>query len=94
MAWCLNRSRCRGRPRPRGCTTSPSPRTTGLVPKQVPLSRPPTPSWVHDFPVTQNYAVIPETPIFYNLLVRACGESGECCPCSSLFACFLHGLWT
>ncbi|EIE20145.1 carotenoid oxygenase [Coccomyxa subellipsoidea C-169] len=34
---------------------------------QVPLCSPPTPSWIHDFPVTENYAIVPETPIFFNL---------------------------
>ena len=29
----------------------------------------PTPSWIHDFPVTQNYAVLPETPVVFNLKV-------------------------
>jgi carotenoid cleavage dioxygenase-like enzyme len=29
----------------------------------------PTPSWIHDFPVTPNWAVVPETPIYYNLKV-------------------------
>jgi len=32
-------------------------------------SHQPTPSWIHDFPVTPNWAVIPETPICYNLKV-------------------------
>jgi len=27
----------------------------------------PTPSWIHDFPVTPNWAVVPETPVYYNL---------------------------
>ena len=36
---------------------------------QVPLRSPPTPSWIHDFPVTQNYAVLPETPVIFNLKV-------------------------
>jgi hypothetical protein len=29
----------------------------------------PTPSWIHDFPVTPNWAVVPETPVYYNLKV-------------------------
>lgn len=37
---------------------------------QVPLRNPPTPSWIHDFPVTQKYAVLPETPVIFNLKVR------------------------
>ena len=45
---------------------------------QVPLSRPPTPSWVHDFPVTQNYAVVPETPIFYDALVSVMDDAAAC----------------
>ena len=36
---------------------------------QVPVRSPPTPSWIHDFPVTQNYAVLPETPVVFNLKV-------------------------
>ena len=40
-----------------------------LVAPQVPLRNPPTPSWIHDFPVTQNYAVLPETPVIFNLKV-------------------------
>jgi hypothetical protein len=37
---------------------------------QVPFVSPPTPCWVHDFPVTQNWAIIPETPIFFNAQAR------------------------
>ena len=40
-----------------------------LVAPQVPLRNPPTPSWIHDFPVAQNYAVLPETPVIFNLKV-------------------------
>lgn len=36
---------------------------------RVAPSHQPTPSWIHDFPVTPNWAVIPETPICYNLKV-------------------------
>eukprot|EP00884_Botryococcus_braunii_P007534 jgi/Botrbrau1/16782/Bobra.150_2s0016.2 len=28
---------------------------------------PMSPSWVHDFPVTQNYVVVPDTPVTYNI---------------------------
>ena len=38
---------------------------------QVPLRNPPTPSWIHDFPVTQHYAVLPETPVIFNLKVSS-----------------------
>lgn len=33
------------------------------------LSQFPAPSWVHDFPITKNYAIVPETPIYFNMLV-------------------------
>lgn len=32
----------------------------------VPISHPPAPAWNHDFPVTQHYAIIPETPVSIN----------------------------
>ena len=38
---------------------------------QVPLRNPPTPSWIHDFPVTQHYAVLPEMPVIFNLKVSS-----------------------
>ncbi|KAI7842354.1 hypothetical protein COHA_003994 [Chlorella ohadii] len=33
----------------------------------VPHRRPLAPAWVHDFPATQNYAVIPEMPLYFNV---------------------------
>ncbi|KAK9817179.1 hypothetical protein WJX72_010704 [[Myrmecia] bisecta] len=40
---------------------------------EVPLSQSPTPSWIHTFPVTKNYAVVPEMPILFNLKAAAVG---------------------
>ncbi len=37
---------------------------------KIPLSQFPAPSWIHDFPITKNYVVVPETPIYFNMLVR------------------------
>lgn len=37
---------------------------------QVPIRTAPVPSWIHDFPVAQNYAIIPETPVLMNMQVR------------------------
>ncbi len=28
---------------------------------KIPLSQFPAPSWIHDFPITKNYVVVPET---------------------------------
>jgi hypothetical protein len=36
---------------------------------KIPLSQFPAPSWIHDFPITKNYVVVPETPIYFNMLV-------------------------
>lgn len=33
----------------------------------VPHRRPLAPAWVHDFPATQHYAVIPEMPLYFNV---------------------------
>ena len=38
---------------------------------KIPLSQFPAPSWIHDFPITKNYAVVPETPVYFNMLVRS-----------------------
>ena len=47
---------------------------------QVPVRSPPTPSWIHDFPVTQSYAVLPETPVVFNLKVgHLCQVTRGCC---------------
>lgn len=35
----------------------------------ISLSQFPAPSWIHDFPITKNYAIVPETPIYFNMLV-------------------------
>ena len=43
----------------------------------ISLSQFPAPSWVHDFPITKNYAIVPETPIYFNLLV-SCGLFYKC----------------
>ncbi|KAK9831473.1 hypothetical protein WJX81_008489 [Elliptochloris bilobata] len=40
---------------------------------RIPLSKWPTPSWIHDFPVTPNYAVIPEQPCFFNIKAAVAG---------------------
>jgi hypothetical protein len=37
---------------------------------EIPMRTPLSPAWVHDFPVSQNYAIVPETPCVYNLKVR------------------------
>ena len=37
---------------------------------KISLSQFPAPSWIHDFPITKNYVVVPETPIYFNMLVR------------------------
>ena len=60
---------------------------------QVPLRSPPTPSWIHDFPVTQNYAVLPETPVIFNLKVTLSVTAlpWKCAlPCSHLHAVLYH----
>ena len=36
----------------------------------VPTPEPLSPSWVHDFPFTENYIIIPDTPLKFNILVR------------------------
>lgn len=36
---------------------------------KIPLSHFPTASWIHDFPVTENYIIVPETPVEYNMAV-------------------------
>lgn len=36
----------------------------------LPLRNSPSPSWIHDFPCTANYAIIPETPASFNIPVR------------------------
>lgn len=36
---------------------------------QVPIRTAPAPSWIHDFPVAQNYAIVPETPVIMNMKV-------------------------
>lgn len=35
---------------------------------KISLSQYPAPSWIHDFPVTKNYVIVPETPIYFNML--------------------------
>ena len=30
----------------------------------------PAPSWIHDFPCTQNYMILPECPVYFD--VKAC----------------------
>ena len=55
----------------RACSAS------GSESMQVPVRSPPTPSWIHDFPVTQNYAVLPETPVVFNLKVGISTRSRE-----------------
>lgn len=37
---------------------------------KISLSQFPAPSWIHDFPITKNYAIVPETPVYFNMLVR------------------------
>lgn len=37
---------------------------------KIPLSQFPAPSWIHDFPITKNYAIVPEMPVYFNMLVR------------------------
>lgn len=39
---------------------------------KISLSQYPAPSWIHDFPVTKNYVIVPETPIYFNMLVGVC----------------------
>jgi carlactone synthase/all-trans-10'-apo-beta-carotenal 13,14-cleaving dioxygenase len=34
---------------------------------KIPLRHFPTASWIHDFTITDNYAIVPETPIEYNM---------------------------
>lgn len=38
---------------------------------KIPLSQFPAPSWIHDFPITENYAIVPEMPVYFNMLVCA-----------------------
>ena len=38
---------------------------------KISLSQYPAPSWIHDFPITENYVIVPETPVYFNMLVRA-----------------------
>ena len=58
---------------------------------QVPLRSPPTPSWIHDFPVTRSYAVLPETPVIFNLKVSHTSAMQRCAasPLHTLL-CFVH----
>lgn len=48
---------------------------------ELPLSNFPAPSWIHDFPCTANYVVIPETPAFFNIPV-----SSKCVKCNRFYA--------
>jgi carotenoid cleavage dioxygenase-like enzyme len=36
---------------------------------QIPLRSGSIPSWVHDFPYTKNYMILPETPVYFDLKV-------------------------
>lgn len=36
---------------------------------KIPLSQFPAPSWIHDFPITENYVIVPEMPVYFNMLV-------------------------
>ena len=45
---------------------------------KISLSQYPAPSWIHDFPITENYVIVPETPVYFNMLVKAV------CPCSCI----------
>jgi len=36
---------------------------------QIPLRDGTVPSWVHDFPFTENYMILPETPCYFDLKV-------------------------
>lgn len=51
---------------------------------QIPLRSGSIPSWVHDFPYTQNYMILPETPVYFDLKVglsaavlRVCSNRGS-----------------
>lgn len=35
---------------------------------KISLSQYPAPSWIHDFPITENYVIVPETPVYFNML--------------------------
>lgn len=43
----------------------------------VPHRHPAAPAWVHDFPVSSRYAVIPEMPLYFNLLSLLTGGSTD-----------------
>jgi carotenoid cleavage dioxygenase-like enzyme len=36
---------------------------------RIPLRSGTIPSWVHDFPYTENYMILPETPVYFDLKV-------------------------
>jgi carlactone synthase/all-trans-10'-apo-beta-carotenal 13,14-cleaving dioxygenase len=44
---------------------------------QIPLRSGSIPSWVHDFPYTQNYMILPETPVYFDLKALASGKLGD-----------------
>ena len=35
---------------------------------EVPMDNPSAPSWVHDLPATENYIVVPDTPIVNDIM--------------------------
>ena len=44
---------------------------------QIPLRSGSIPSWVHDFPYTQNYMILPETPVYFDLKVRSSAHASR-----------------
>eukprot|EP00884_Botryococcus_braunii_P018940 jgi/Botrbrau1/572/Bobra.0010s0038.1 len=41
---------------------------------KIPARSPTSPSWVHDFPATPNYVIVPETPVTFNMGVLLGGS--------------------
>ena len=39
---------------------------------KIPARSPTSPSWVHDFPATLNYVIVPDTPVTVNMGVSSC----------------------
>ena len=59
----VGKSRCIAR-----MDTDPPYRRTQIA--DVPLDNPLNPPWIHDLPATQNYIIVPDTPLVFTLKVH------------------------
>lgn len=57
---------------------------------EVPMDDPMHMSWVHDIPGTENYIIVPDTPVLFDVASLSVSTSVDRVPYSIMFSLFHH----